>query len=565
MNLMPVELEIEGFRSFTKRSLIKFPQVKRGAILINGKYKDKTTSSGSGKSSILMAMAFALDFCDVPATDLKSWYSKTFYVRFRLSDGTNTYDIIRNPKLSLIINGTEYEGTATGAKEKLQDILKTSPELVKTLTYRPQRQKGFFLSNTDAENKEFLTQVLNLGQIEDGSTAFSTELASLQSKESLLDRDLVNLKSSLSTYIIDEAEIERAKERYQETTAKVAEISGSSDQLSALKHEMALVDNELDKINTVNRTVSLAEAAIVNIKNQALSLRQENETLAKGICHTCEQTWNRSQNRIESNEMKIQSLIEEMKKNTAIIQNSAPFRDETYRQSLLQKRSDLAVKMGAASTSLSDAIRYQRGCQDHLNHLLQTKQNYAAVSSQIASKEAEITDLKAKIHITAHCAKLLDRQGFLGNIFDEVLQEIKTKTNDMLAHIPNINTFSLDISSSSVTQKGKVNKKIKTSVYKNGEETSLKSLSGGQLSSSELCTDLAVSETVRLRSGSNLGWMALDEAMDGLDVETKMSALDIIKSKIDGLLIVVDHSTEIKEAFDMVIEVEYDGKDSYVV
>ena len=135
----------------------------------------------------------------------------------------------------------------------------------------------------------------------------------------------------------------------------------------------------------------------------------------------------------------------------------------------------------------------------------------------------------------------------------------------MLAYIPNINTFSLDISSSSVTQKGKVNKKIKTMVYKNGEETSLKSLSGGQLSSAELCTDLAVAETVRLRSGSNLGWMALDEAMDGLDVETKMAALDVIKSKIDGLLIVVDHSTEIKEAFDMVIEVEYDGRDSYVV
>ncbi len=85
------------------------------------------------------------------------------------------------------------------------------------------------------------------------------------------------------------------------------------------------------------------------------------------------------------------------------------------------------------------------------------------------------------------------------------------------------------------------------------------------MASAELCTDLAVSETVRARSGSKLGWVALDEAMDGLDVETKLAALDAIRSKVDGLLIVVDHSTEIKENFDKVIEVEYDGRCSYVI
>lgn len=565
MNLMPIELEIKGFRSFTERALIKFPEIRRGAILINGKYKDKTTSSGSGKSSILMAMAFALDFCDIPATDLKSWYSKDMYVRFKLSDGTNTYDIIRNPKLSLIINGAEYQGTATGAKEKLQEILKTSPELVKTLTYRPQRQKGFFLSNTDSENKEFLTQVLNLEQIEEGSNHFNTELSNIVSQNSLVERDISNLTASLATYMVDEAAIEKAKSDLTSAISRVEALSSSSDALSGLKQEMSLVENEINKINSVDRSVQMAESNIANIKQRAMSLKQENEVLAKGVCHTCKQEWNKSRDKIESNEKDILSLVEEMKKNTYLIQNAAPLRDPEYRQAVMQKRSDLAVKMGSLSSSLSEAVQNKSTCEYYLSNLTKTKNNYAAVCQQIETKKAELDKNSVKLQIYTHCAKLLDRQGFLGNIFDEVLQEIKTKTNDMLAYIPNINTFSLDISSSSVTQKGKVNKKIKTMVYKNGEETSLKSLSGGQLSSAELCTDLAVAETVRLRSGSNLGWMALDEAMDGLDVETKMAALDVIKSKIDGLLIVVDHSTEIKEAFDMVIEVEYDGRDSYVV
>jgi DNA repair exonuclease SbcCD ATPase subunit len=565
MNLMPVELEIKGFRSFSERALIKFPEIRRGAILINGKYKDKTTSSGSGKSSILMAMAFALDFCDVPATDLKSWYSKEMYVRFRLSDGTNIYDIIRNPKLSLIINGNEYQGTATGAKEKLQEILKTSPELVKTLTYRPQRQKGFFLSNTDSENKEFLTQVLNLEQIEEASNHFSTELSSITSQNSLVERDLANLNANLASYIVDNAAIEKAKAEVLSATARVEALSSSSESLMALKQEMSLVENEINKMNQVDRSVQSAESNIAAIKQRAMGLKQENEVLSKGICHTCKQEWNKSMDKIESNQREIRSLVEEMKKNNALIENAAPLRDPTYRNAIMQKRSDLAIQMGSLSSSLSEAVQNKNTCEYYYSNLLKTKQNYALVCQQIEAKKAELDKNAVKLQVYTHCAKLLDRQGFLGNIFDEVLQEIKTKTNDMLAYIPNINTFSLDISSSSVTQKGKVNKKIKTMVYKNGEETSLKTLSGGQLSSAELCTDLAVAETVRLRSGSNLGWMALDEAMDGLDVETKMAALDVIKSKIDGLLIVVDHSTEIKEAFDMVIEVEYDGRDSYVV
>ena len=51
--LTPLEIEMEGFRSFADKTLIKFPSVKKGTVLINGSYKDGSTSSGSGKSSIV--------------------------------------------------------------------------------------------------------------------------------------------------------------------------------------------------------------------------------------------------------------------------------------------------------------------------------------------------------------------------------------------------------------------------------------------------------------------------------------------------------------------------------
>jgi len=77
--------------------------------------------------------------------------------------------------------------------------------------------------------------------------------------------------------------------------------------------------------------------------------------------------------------------------------------------------------------------------------------------------------------------------------------------------------------------------------------------------------DLAVSETIRARTGTNLGWIILDEALEGLGVVEKQSALDMLKQKIKGTVLVIDHSTEVKEGFDKIISIMFDGRTSHVI
>jgi DNA repair exonuclease SbcCD ATPase subunit len=160
---------------------------------------------------------------------------------------------------------------------------------------------------------------------------------------------------------------------------------------------------------------------------------------------------------------------------------------------------------------------------------------------------------------------LVGRTGFLGSIFDEVLQEIEMRANGMMQHLPNISSFALSLSSTSTTKTGEVRKEISKKIFKDGEEKSIQDLSGGQQAGVELCVDLAVAETVKRRTGTHLGWMALDEAMDGLGVIEKQAALDVIRSQVGGLVFIVDHATEIKEGFEQVIEIEYDGRESHVI
>jgi DNA repair exonuclease SbcCD ATPase subunit len=134
------EVEFEGFRSFEQRTTVRFPST--GMVLINGQWAGTEQSSGSGKSSIPMAIAFCLGFCDLPMTALRNWNTKTFYVRTRLSDGEHTVDVIRDPKLKLVEDGVEYRGLSKGADERLKEILRTPPDLIHVLTYRQQRESS---------------------------------------------------------------------------------------------------------------------------------------------------------------------------------------------------------------------------------------------------------------------------------------------------------------------------------------------------------------------------------------------------------------------------------------
>ena len=564
-NLRPVELEIEGFRSFVDKSIIKFPDIERGAILINGTYKDGTTSSGSGKSSILMALAFALGTCDVPSTELKSWYSKKMNVRLRLSDGQNVYDVIRDPKLKLVVNGKEFEGTSVGAKEKLDEILKAPSELIKALTYRPQREKGTFLSNTDSKNKEFLTKILGLDSVESASDIFAKQVSAIDQNILMLQSNLDQLNASYQSSMVSDGDLVTAQESLNTAQARVSELTSSQESINANNEEINQIRLEIQKIRNAEMEVNNSKQQNVAIRAGIESIQSEIIKLKSGICPTCEREWQKFQALVDSKTNEMMKLGESMKYNLTVINNATPMINPDHQKVLGDRLAALQMASAQLASPMNDANTSVQMAQNNYNTLKRMKDMNTGLLSQISEKQEQIQKAKIESHITSHCSSLVGRQGFLGGIFDEVLSEIKMRSNDLMSYIPNINTFSIDISSSSVTQAGKVNKKIKVSMFKDGEQKSLKALSGGQMASSELCTDLAVSETIRSRSGSSLGWVALDEAMDGLDVETKIAALDIIKSKVDGLLIVVDHSTEIKEAFDTVIEVEYDGKRSYVI
>jgi predicted thioesterase len=265
--------------SYKDRQEIVFP--RQGVILFAGQWKDKAVSSGSGKSSLIHALTFALGICDLPATTLKNWYSKKLFVNLTLyNDETGEeIEIIRDPKLQLIENGNPYSGLSVGAEDRLAQILKANSDLVKALTHRPQREKGYFINSTDSEIKTFLSTLLSLSKVEDAGDASSKTHGELKNCIELTARDIGNVKetskmlevsteervSALEAFCSAESRYQQYMDGDQRAIAANAEISHLNSQVVAARTEIQnkishIKSKELDAIKVIDIKVSALRA-----------------------------------------------------------------------------------------------------------------------------------------------------------------------------------------------------------------------------------------------------------------------------------------------------------------
>lgn len=158
-------------------------------------------------------------------------------------------------------------------------------------------------------------------------------------------------------------------------------------------------------------------------------------------------------------------------------------------------------------------------------------------------------------------------KGFLNNIFDEVLEEIGAEASSILARFANTDHITVQFKSEKQTLKGTSKSVINMTANFNGEERPIKSgCSGGMYTSIQLAVDLAVSRVVARRTGVNLGLLMLDEAFNGHDPVIKESCLEILKEHAaDKLVIIIDHSSEFKEHFNKVLEIDNENGRSVIL
>lgn len=211
----------------------------------------------------------------------------------------------------------------------------------------------------------------------------------------------------------------------------------------------------------------------------------------------------------------------------------------------------------------------QEECNGHLrdNTIAQSLYDRALVElkkkhDQVATQQAKVEDLSAAYREEADLAELLGNSGFLGAIFDEILHEIATEANSILAAVPNTSHIQIRFRSEKLTQKG-VSKRVimpVVTLYNKREVPFKTGISGGQQTAVELAVDLAVGLVVGRRTGVMPGWLVLDEAFTGLGMVEKEVCMEILaKYAEDRLVLIVDHDNQFKEMFAKTIELRFEN------
>jgi DNA repair exonuclease SbcCD ATPase subunit len=348
-------IELEGFRSFLRNTVITFPE--SGAILIRGQYKGRAVSSGSGKSSILIAISYALGFSSVPATELKNWDAKAMKVALTLKDtATGTeWKIIRDPKLSI---ETPNGLVVAGADETLAQILRTSPELASALTYREQREPGNFINRTDSGKKEFLTTLLRLGEIEKAVDDFSTEFNILAAKKAQAEGSLIATENALQINPVTDEQVAMAVQAFSEAQARVQSLANPESQITTLRQEESQIRAEMQKIRMLTTSAAGATASNQRIRQQILGIQAEVNQLKTNLCPTCQRPWDNCGPQIEQREAQIKTLIDQMQQNLTTVSTAGTY--ATAEQSLSQRLSYISQMVGQLMAPAGDSQR--AGC-----------------------------------------------------------------------------------------------------------------------------------------------------------------------------------------------------------
>lgn len=177
------KLWIQGFRSFTERQEIRF-NGPGTVTAVTGWNAASGSGSGSGKSSIFGALAYLLGYPEFAATTQHTYLSNIpMDVEGSFEHDGQEIRIRRGKQTYVEVAGERVAINAAAVTAWIKDFFKLQNiDIMSTLTYRPQRCQGLFLSLTDGEKKEFISEVLGLQKYEDMASKAGQEANALRSK-----------------------------------------------------------------------------------------------------------------------------------------------------------------------------------------------------------------------------------------------------------------------------------------------------------------------------------------------------------------------------------------------
>lgn len=185
-------------------------------------------------------------------------------------------------------------------------------------------------------------------------------------------------------------------------------------------------------------------------------------------------------------------------------------------------------------------------------------------SDELQKQIIELRTLEKNILLSEESIRLI--KNFTLQKFQDTLNYIGHRATEIINLIPNMANAVIFFENSKETKSGNVKNEVNAVINLEGDSAvPIKTLSGGERTSADFAIDLAVGEMIENMTQKGVNFFIIDEGFDGLDSISKIQCLEILKSlNTDKKILMVDHSSEVKEMVYDTIIVKRIGEKSFI-
>lgn len=462
-------------------------------------------------------------------------------------------------KINLTVNALEQQlyGESTKYKESIASIgPKPTEPPFPTFEKETQLQAA---KSVELEVKQKITENRNNKQAEIDRT--TNAINQLDSKIKTIESNKSKIYIIKENYLPDlEKEMVHIKEgncptclrSWEVSQEKLAKVEGK---IAGYKKELEELAVDLDKQSEYEAMLEKAREILGNKKS--LEINVEEEKHLSSLQEDIRVLQNEKDNIVSVAKQQYLEVFGKWNQQFQLADSEYKKKENDIMAQIRSLKSDIE-KANLQKKAYEDSLAVYKRDIESINKRLHESQE------SLIKKSHERDETDKNIILSEEGVRLI--KNFTLQKFQDTLDYIGQRATEIINQIPNMANAVISFENAKETKGGNIKNEVNAVINLEGDaEIPIKTLSGGERTSADFAIDLAVAEMIESMTQKGVNFLILDEGFDGLDSISKIQCLEILKSlNTDRKILIVDHSSEVKEMICDIIKVKRVNEESFV-
>ena len=576
-------LDLKNFFSFEEAHI----DFIKGLTLISGYDEGGKDSNGSGKSTILNAIAFALfgkTLKGVSGIDVVRWGCSDCKVILIITNKEYVYEIERTLNSIIFkINGVIVRGHKLDIQHSIEDTFRTNYALFIRSTAFSQGQVEFLGAAGDVEKKRLFKEILSLSRLDKAYDKIRIQYDFTYGRLERLENDittLTNQRLSLETkkenIVFENRNWEKI--RQERIDSLLSRKSHPPIKSEIFKSDISKLEKMLEKFRDMDEEIQETEREMYTSEGAILVCTKEIDKLwiviQKGQkigqrCELCGSIVNNKmlgahKKELEEQIVALKNKKDELTKNKTGLQNRIQelYSMKMERANIMQQIVDKNLELARSTMNWE---HYEELCQNlnvQIEELKSSKNPYEDIivdldkdlvnlTLQLTTIQQEFELLKKRLDTLAFVKFTLSREGVVGHIIEKEFSTLMSYANRLLSEISG-GKLRISITPQRELKSGNLKEEIDISVYSNEQRTSYWGLSDGQRQRVNIALLLALNKLCKIKGINSFDFLLLDEVLDiSLAEGGQESVIFLLKQYLRecSSIILISHKENFKASF----------------